>query len=86
MIIPGQTAVITAGAHGIGRSVADLLARRGMNVVIADIDGAAAPRAAAEPRAAGGAAVGLACDVRDEADLEQVRLAGSPSTAGPTCS
>lgn len=75
VIIAGQTAVITAGAHGIGRSVADGLVRRGMNIVIADLDGPAAERAAAELRAAGGACIGLACDVRDEADLDRVRVA-----------
>ena len=34
----GNTAVVTSAAHGIGREICRECARRGMNVVIADID------------------------------------------------
>jgi NAD(P)-dependent dehydrogenase (short-subunit alcohol dehydrogenase family) len=39
--IKGQTAFVTAGAHGIGEAIADLLAKEGAQVVVADLDGAA---------------------------------------------
>lgn len=73
MLVAGRTAVVTAGGNGIGRSVCAALAGRGVNVVIADLDGIAAERAAGELRAAGGSGIGVACDVRDESALEAVR-------------
>ena len=38
--LEGKRAFVTAGAHGIGRAIADLLASEGASVVVADIDGA----------------------------------------------
>lgn len=38
--IKGQTAFVTAGAHGIGEAIADLLTEEGARVVVADRDGA----------------------------------------------
>jgi NAD(P)-dependent dehydrogenase (short-subunit alcohol dehydrogenase family) len=38
--IKGQTAFVTAGAHGIGEAIADLLTQEGARVVVADRDGA----------------------------------------------
>jgi len=34
----GKVAVITGAAHGIGRSLAHAFAKRGMKIVLADID------------------------------------------------
>lgn len=39
--IAGQTAFVTAGAHGIGEAIADLLTEEGARVIVADRDGAA---------------------------------------------
>lgn len=39
--ISGQTALVTAGAYGIGEAIADLLTQEGARVVVADRDGAA---------------------------------------------
>ncbi len=39
--IEGQSAFVTAGAHGIGEAIADLLTEEGARVVVADRDGAA---------------------------------------------
>jgi len=62
-----RAAIVTGAAHGIGRVVASHLARSGWQVILADIDGAAASEAAADM---GGA--GVACDVSDEADVERL--------------
>ena len=39
--IEGQTAFVTAGAHGIGEAIANLLTEEGAQVLVADRDGAA---------------------------------------------
>ncbi len=56
----GQGAIVTGGASGIGRAVADLLAERGAAVVIADRNREQALRAAAAINAAVGRTVALA--------------------------
>src|SRR5262245_61447806 len=66
-MVSDRAAIVTGAAHGIGRAVAGHLARSGWQVFLADIDGAAASKAAAET---GGA--GLACNVGDEADVERL--------------
>ncbi len=57
---PGSV-VVTGGARGIGRAVAEQLVARGHRVVLTDVDGAAAARTAAEI----GGAAGLTHDVRN---------------------
>src|SRR5215469_18592312 len=39
--LEGKLALVTAGAHGIGQAIADLLAGEGARVIVADIDEAA---------------------------------------------
>jgi NAD(P)-dependent dehydrogenase (short-subunit alcohol dehydrogenase family) len=39
--LQGKLALVTAGAHGIGQAIADLLAAEGARVIVADIDEAA---------------------------------------------
>jgi len=56
----GRIAIVTGGARGIGLAAASRLAAGGARVVIADIDGAEAERAAAAIK---GEARGLALDV-----------------------
>ena len=61
--LAGKTAVVTGGASGIGRAMVDRFAAEDMNVVVADIDRAAAEATAAELVGAGGRAVGIRTDV-----------------------
>src|SRR4030095_10519140 len=59
-----RTALVTGGSRGIGRAVADLLARAGARVAVNSLrDEAAANRAVREIRSAGGEAMALAGDV-----------------------
>ncbi len=58
---PPGVAVVTGGARGIGRGIAERLVATGYRVVVTDVDGAAARRTAEEI----GARAGLAHDVRD---------------------
>lgn len=68
----GRTAVVTGGGRGFGKAFGHALAREGAHAVLVDIDGAVAEAAAAEIRAAGGAATGLQGDVADEAQMAAV--------------
>ena len=64
--------VITGGGGGIGRATAMLCAKRGDRVAILDKNGESAKQAADAARGEGASgAVGLACDVTDEAQVAQ---------------
>jgi len=56
-----SSCVVTGGARGIGRAIAEQMVARGHRVVVTDLDGEGAARTASEI----GAAEGLAHDVRD---------------------
>lgn len=87
-----KTAFVSGAASGIGRAIAQEFGRRGLQVVVADIDQAGAERVAAE--IPGASAVRL--DVRDESswveafDLAESRhgplavLVSNAGVAGPT--
>jgi 3-oxoacyl-[acyl-carrier protein] reductase len=63
-------AVVTGAGRGIGEATARLLAQEGARVAALDLDGGAATSAASVIGAAGGTAVGLACDVADRMQVE----------------
>ena len=66
----GRVAVITGGGSGIGRAAALAFAERGANVVVCDIDLAAASRTAELATLLGPAAHAYQVDVADEAAME----------------
>jgi 3-oxoacyl-[acyl-carrier protein] reductase len=70
--LKGQVAIVTGGATGIGRAIADGLAQDGAHVAIVARNLERAEKAAREIAAVGGAASAHACDVTDE---EQVHAA-----------
>jgi D-sorbitol dehydrogenase (acceptor) len=66
MRLEGKTAIVTGGAQGIGRACARRFAGEGAKVVIGDLQEDGAKAVAKEIADAGGQAVGMALDVRDQ--------------------
>ncbi len=71
-LLDERVAVVTGGGGGIGAATSRLFADHGARVVIADIDEDRAHRTAGEITAAGGAALGIAADVRDERQVAEL--------------
>jgi 3-oxoacyl-[acyl-carrier protein] reductase len=70
--LDGRVAVVTGAArtHGIGRAICLRYAQEGARVAVLDIDAEGARRLVDEIAAAGGEAIGVACDVADLAACE----------------
>lgn len=68
--LDGDVAVITGGARGLGRAIAEVLAARGATVVVVDVLENPALQTAREIRDAGGVAEARTLDVTDEAAVE----------------
>jgi gluconate 5-dehydrogenase len=64
--LSGRTALITGSSRGLGRAMAEGLARAGAHVILNGNDAARLDKAVAELRTAGHAADGVAFDVADE--------------------
>lgn len=65
--LKGKVAVVTGGASGIGRGIAEQLIAAGMNVVIADIESASLEKTAREI-----GAIGIRTDVTDFASVQSL--------------
>lgn len=63
----GKVAVVTGAKGGMGFATAEAFARSGAAIVLGDLDEVAIQEATARLNAAGYRAVGMACDVSDEA-------------------
>jgi NAD(P)-dependent dehydrogenase (short-subunit alcohol dehydrogenase family) len=63
----GQVALITGAGKGMGLATARMFAQSGASVVLADIDGDLAAKEAERIVRGGGTAIGIGCDVADEA-------------------
>ena len=76
MSYEGRSAIVTGGASGIGLALGRELCRAGANVVLADVDEAAAERAAGSLRStldgSSGTAVGVGLDVRDRSAVRSL--------------
>lgn len=71
--LEGKVAVITGGASGIGRAVAEKAAAEGMKVVLADIEEAALKEAEGALAAQGADALAVVTDVSDAASVRELR-------------
>ncbi|AOO80425.1 SDR family oxidoreductase [Bosea vaviloviae] len=70
MKLAGRIAIITGGGSGIGHEAAKLFAAEGAVVIVADRDGAAAERVAAEIKSSSGKASAHTIDVSKEAEIK----------------
>jgi NAD(P)-dependent dehydrogenase (short-subunit alcohol dehydrogenase family) len=68
----GKVVVITGGASGLGRGLAEALARGGAKLVVGDIDFVAASKLCDEWSHAGGSAAAFEVDVTDAASVERL--------------
>jgi NAD(P)-dependent dehydrogenase (short-subunit alcohol dehydrogenase family) len=68
----GGTAIVTGGASGIGRALAEELAKRGGEVVLVDLQIELAEEVASKIRASGGKAEAAQIDVTDFPAIEQL--------------
>jgi NAD(P)-dependent dehydrogenase (short-subunit alcohol dehydrogenase family) len=68
-----RVAVVTGGASGIGRALAERFAAAGMRLVLADVEEAALAGTVAALVASGATAVGVPADVSVAADVDAVR-------------
>jgi NAD(P)-dependent dehydrogenase (short-subunit alcohol dehydrogenase family) len=64
--VQDKVAIVTGAASGIGRATAELLAREGASVGVADLNGAGAKEVADGIGAAGGRAIAIEVDIKSE--------------------
>ncbi|NNC80466.1 MAG: SDR family NAD(P)-dependent oxidoreductase [Acidimicrobiales bacterium] len=73
MDLNGKTAVITGAAGGIGLGIARACLKKGMQIVIADLDAGRVAETAAQLRDTGGDVTHIGCDVRSIEQVQQLR-------------
>ncbi len=67
--LDGKVAIVTGAGRGIGRAVALLFAREGARVAVVSRTASTVRDVVAAIEAAGGTALGIACDVTDKAQI-----------------
>ena len=71
-LLQGKIALITGAGSGVGRAACLVFAANGAKITAADVNATAAEETAAMVRTAGGEALGVGCDVGDEAAVDGV--------------
>ena len=71
-MLKDQVAIITGGARGIGKSIADKFAENGANLVIVDVNEEVAQQTADEYKAKGLKAIALKVDVSSPEDVDKM--------------
>jgi NAD(P)-dependent dehydrogenase (short-subunit alcohol dehydrogenase family) len=72
MRLAGKVAIVTGGGSGIGRATAELFAREGAKVVLADYKAGAGVKTVQGINAAGGEAIFVQVDVSDSAQVQRM--------------
>lgn len=70
--LSGKVAVVTGGASGIGRALAETFGREGMKVVLADVEADALDATARTLAASGVEVLAVATDVTKQADVDRL--------------
>ncbi len=78
--LDNKITIVTGGAHGIGRAIAEVFGGEGATVFIADIDAKAGRQTATSICARGGEAVFVRCDVASEKQAARVVKLASKRT------
>lgn len=82
MKLQNKSAIVTGAASGIGKAIAELLAREGAAVAVADLNLQAAQGAVQEIERAGGRAMAVAMDVTDEQAVDRATDAVAEAFGG----
>ena len=71
--IRGLTAIVTGGSGGLGSTIAFALAEAGVHVAVIGLHATSSTKVVEAIQAAGGEALGIACDVTNKVELERAR-------------
>ena len=72
MRLKDKIGIVTAAGSGMGRAGAIRFAREGARVAVVDIDAASVDAVVKEIEAAGGKAIGIATDLREDANAKRI--------------
>ena len=75
MDLKGRVAVVTGGASGIGRGMAEAFVDEGMKVVLGDVEQSALDETVASMRSSGADVVGVQCDVSKQESVDALAKA-----------